>query len=168
MLLDELSGDPFNGVSLNGIELAEGASMIDLVSIAVGNITTHEIGHYLGNWHTDNQFDNPGIMDQGGNLPQLIGLGPDGIFGSDDDPIVRFHQDFFTAFEGFVGVEDTISRTIWGLTTGTSDAPNALSAKKWTTSAGRFSNSAITRSPSPTPAPARRAASASACAATSP
>lgn len=120
ILLDLLSGTgPFpSDVDLNGIELDPSASIIDLIGIAVGNITAHEAGHFLANWHTDQFNASPNIQDQGGNFAGTFGLGPDGIFGSGDDFDVDFGPDDFVPNEGFAGTEDTLQSISFGLSTG--------------------------------------------------
>lgn len=118
VLLDLLSGTgpfPVPDVDLNNYPLAPGTSIIDLVGTAVGNITAHEAGHFFANWHTDQFNAAENIMDQGGNLPGTIGVGPDGVFGSDDDVDVDFGEDVFVPNEGFTGLEDTLTSIGFGL-----------------------------------------------------
>ncbi len=111
MLLDLLSSpDPFNGVSLNNTPRDPGSTIIDVIGRGVGEITAHEAGHYLGNWHTDQFNDQPNIMDQGGNLNfSILGLGEDGIFGTADDVDVMFGRDEFVPAEGYTGIETTLT-----------------------------------------------------------
>lgn len=118
VLLDLLSDpNPFNPNSLNSFPIDPSASIIDLVGIAVGEITAHEAGHYLGNWHTDQFNDQPNIMDQGGNLAfSIIGLGPDGIYGTGDDVDVGFGRDTYVPSEGLTGIENTMTSIAWGAT----------------------------------------------------
>lgn len=120
VLLDLLSAPASDPNSLNQFPLGGGATIIDLVGVGVGNITAHEAGHFLGNWHTENDtaISGPSIMDQGGNLANSIGVGPDGIFGTGDDVDVDLGPDAFESAEGFVGIEPTGERTAFGLTTG--------------------------------------------------
>ncbi len=121
-LLDAMSSspdEPFYTSSLNAIPRDPSADIIELIGVAVGNIVSHEAGHIMGNWHTD-QFDLlSNIQDQGGNLPGKIGLGPDGIFGTVDDIDVDFGPDFYVPNEGFTGIEDTLESIAFGLSTGT-------------------------------------------------
>ena len=114
VLLDLLSAPPSNPNSLNGIPRAPGATIIDLIGVGVGNITSHEAGHFLGNFHTDQFNDNPNIQDQGGNLENFVGVGPDGIFGTKDDQAVSFGRDVYVPNEGFTGIEDTLNRVSIG------------------------------------------------------
>ncbi len=118
VLLDFLSDpDPFNPNSLNGITRDPSTSIIDLVGVAVGEITAHEAGHFLGNWHTDQFNDQPNIMDQGGNIEfSVIGVGEDGIFGTNDDVDVQFGRDTFVPSEGYTGIENTLTSIAWGST----------------------------------------------------
>ncbi len=115
VLLDLLSEDDSDLNSLNGIPLGGGATIIDLIGEAVGNITAHEAGHYFGSFHTDNQFTPPNIMDQGGFLENTIGLGIDFTFGTGDDIDNDFGPDTYVASEGFTGTEDTLNTTAFGL-----------------------------------------------------
>ena len=118
VLLDLLSDVALNPNSLNQFGLGGGATIIDLVGTGVGNITAHEAGHYLGNWHTE-QFDagsDPSIMDQGGNLANTVGVGDDGIFGTVDDFDTDFSPDEFNFGEGFTGIEHTDENTAFALT----------------------------------------------------
>jgi hypothetical protein len=110
VLLDLLSV-PFavpNSLNAFRFRLAPGTSIIELVGTGVGNITAHEAGHILGNWHTE-KFTALNIMDRGGYLGNTIGLGADGIFGTVDDVDVDFGRDVFVRAEGFTGVEDTLN-----------------------------------------------------------
>lgn len=125
MLLDLLSanpGDPIYApqVSLNTYPLAPGSTITDFIGRAVGTITAHEAGHFFANWHTDQFNPSANVMDQGGNFPGTVGLGPDGIFGSDDDVDVDFGPDVFVPTEGFSGTEDTLESVSFGLWSSTS------------------------------------------------
>lgn len=114
VLLDLLSAPAINPNSLNSIPLAPGASIFTLIGAGVGNIAAHEAGHFLANWHTDQFNDKPNIMDQGGNLPNTVGTGPDGIFGTLDDEDVDFGLDMFVPNEGFTGTRDTLNAVAIG------------------------------------------------------
>lgn len=118
ILLDLLSAPAGDPNSLNQYALAPGASKIDLVGNGVGNISAHEAGHYLGNWHTENSETGTGssIMDRGGNLAGTVGVGPDRIFGTADDEDVDFTPDLFSLAEGFTGTEHTNEKTAFALT----------------------------------------------------
>ncbi len=102
-------------LSLNSYLLADGTDIIDIIGTGVGNITAHEAGHFLANWHTDQFNDSPNIMDQGGNFPNTIGVGEDLVFGSEDDVDVDFGEDVYVPNEGFRGVEDTLTSIGYGL-----------------------------------------------------
>ncbi len=117
ILLDLLSAAGGGPNSLNQFGLGGGATQIDLVGTGVGNIVVHEAGHYIGNWHTE-QFaasSDPSIMDQGGNLPGTVGVGPDNIFGTGDDFDVDLSVDAFNAGT-FTGTEHTNEKSAHGLT----------------------------------------------------
>lgn len=117
-LLDLLSAPASNPNSLNQFALAPGVTQIELVAEGVANITVHEAGHFLGNWHTENSASGagPSIMDRGGNLSNSVGVGGDGIFGSADDIDVDFIPDLFSFAEGFQGTEHTNEKTAFALT----------------------------------------------------
>jgi hypothetical protein len=119
VLLDLLSstaaGDPN---SLNTFIGPQTADVIDAVGKAVGNITAHEGGHYLGSYHTLQFNETPNIMDQGGALGNTIGAGPDGFLGTADDVDVDFGPDVFVPTEGLTGIENTLTNTEFGLTRG--------------------------------------------------
>ena len=117
ILLDLLSASSNNANSLNQFGLAGGATKIELVAVGVGNISVHEAGHYVGNFHTEQFVTPPNIMDQGGNLPNTVGVGDDGDLGSGDDIDVDFGPDLFVPSEGLLGTEDTLSIAAFGLTT---------------------------------------------------
>ncbi len=114
VLLDILSSsDPQEPASLNSY-LTSASDREKFVSRAISNVTAHEIGHMVGNYHTDNQSPTPNLMDQGGfNFQDLFGVGADGVGGTDDDPDVAFVEDVYAANEGFSGIEDTENVVAW-------------------------------------------------------
>lgn len=124
--LDELSapGGPFAFDSLNGIAIAEGASKIDLVGLALGNAASHEVGHLLGLWDAEGLFERsaPSIMDARvflfSSQAILLELGPDGIFGTADDVDLDFAEDRFYLRERFMGFQDSAEIAAYALTTG--------------------------------------------------
>ena len=117
LLLDLLSGPPRDDFSINHY-LEPQSDRVRFVGQVLGNLVSHEAGHYLGNWHVD-QFDGrPNLMDQGGNARAIFGPGPDGVGGTADDRDVDFGVNRLNPFEGFQGLEDTLNRTAFGLTVG--------------------------------------------------
>jgi len=114
ILLDVVSGPAGDEASFNHY-LRPSSDRVKFVGTALGNIASHEAGHYLGNWHVDQFNDVLNLMDQGGNFPLLYGVGRDGIGGTADDPDVDFGEDVFNPNEGFTGIENTAARTLWGL-----------------------------------------------------
>lgn len=120
VLLDLLSSDPeeTGDISLNAYDFAEPLTKVDVVGAGVGVIVAHEIGHFIGNWHTETGNESFQIMDAGGDAPGTFGVGPDLTFGTDDDIPVHFGTDIFNAFEGFYGTENTEARTGFAMATG--------------------------------------------------
>jgi hypothetical protein len=119
VLLDVLSGpnqkgNPSRVASLNTY-LAANSNRLGFLGQALGNVTSHEVGHMLGNWHTDNTNQHASIMDTGGNYPALFGVGTDKIGGTSDDRDIDFVMDDYDPAEVFTGVEDTTARSAWGL-----------------------------------------------------
>ncbi len=140
VLLDLLSGSELDPNSLNSFPRAEGSSMVEFVGRSLGNIAAHEAGHYLGSYHTEQ--DNPlaGLMDRGGNLPNTLGLGTDGIYGTEDDVDVDFEQDMFVPAERFAGFENTLTVVSCGLAGATAifnDGFETGDLRHWTSEAAR-------------------------------
>lgn len=119
VLLDLLSEVASNPNSLNQYAIAATSSIIDLIGVGVGNIAAHEAGHFFGAWHTDQFNATPGLMDQGGNLDNTVGVGIDRVFGTADDIDVDFNTDAYVANEGFTGQQDSLNTLAHGLSTGT-------------------------------------------------
>lgn len=114
VLLDVLSAAAGPISSLNTF-MDDSSDRVKFVSNAVGNVVAHEIGHTIGNYHTDNANDVGNVMDSGGsNFAQnLYGVGPDNIGGTADDVNVRFVTDTYSPAEGFTGEENTLNVTAW-------------------------------------------------------
>lgn len=116
VLLDVLSNPAGPATSLNTY-LTPASDRIGFVAQAVGNVTAHEGGHFFGNFHTDNSSPDVNLQDAGGaNFQNLYGVGPDNVGGTADDLDVDFGDDVFSPAEGFVGVEDTLGRIVFGIT----------------------------------------------------
>jgi hypothetical protein len=115
ILLDRVSEPKGETYTLNEY-LTPASDKAKFVGTALGNVASHEAGHYLGNWHVDQYDEVLNLMDQGGNFPYLYGVGADGVGGTADDPDVDFGEDTLNPNEGFTGLENTRTRTRWGLT----------------------------------------------------
>ncbi len=115
VLLDLLSASAEEPYSINAY-LQPASDRVRFVGTAIGNVVSHEIGHYLGSWHVHQFNEVPDLMDAGGNFAVMFGVGPDGVGGTADDPDVDFGVDMLSPFEGFTGVENTWARTRWALT----------------------------------------------------
>ena len=114
VLLDVLSGPDDDDASLN-FYLDDSSNRVKFVGTALGNVVSHEIGHYIGSFHVDQFNDMLNLMDQGGNFPLLYGVGDDGIGGTADDPDVDFGRDVYNPGEGFTGIENTLNNSAWAL-----------------------------------------------------
>ena len=121
VLLDLMSAPAGDPNSLNSIPLGT-ANIIDVIGVGVGNVIAHEAGHFFANFHTDTFNQVSSLQDSGGNMPGLVGVGADGIFGSPDDIDVNFVTDDYAPEESFVGMEDTKNALAFGLTA----APSAF------------------------------------------
>lgn len=131
VLLDRLSGPADRPDSLNHYltgsadrEVAGAAvDKIAFIGRALGNIASHEAGHFLGSWHTDPSSGRHDLMAPG-DLVGAFGYGPDQVGGTADDTRARFDSDAFAPDEGFTGTENTRNRTTVGLGGGGA-SPNA-------------------------------------------
>lgn len=125
VLLDLLSAGAGNPNSVLSLQRDASLSLIDAIGKVVGNVTAHEAGHFLGCWHTRNSNATACIMDQGGDLENLAGVGNDGILGTMDDPDNAFTVDEFESTEGVgFGNESTNVVVAFGLSTGGLAADN--------------------------------------------
>ncbi|GAA0275872.1 hypothetical protein [Cryptosporangium japonicum] len=118
VLLDDVSnpGGARNTSNPSLLAYLNGSSnRVAFVGQAVGNAVSHEIGHFLGSWHTAAFDDTADLMDQGGNFAVLWGVGADQIGGTEDDDDVDFGRDVFNPGEGFAGSQSTNANTEWGL-----------------------------------------------------
>jgi hypothetical protein len=116
VLLDILSGsDPGDEASLN-FYLRPHSDRVGFVSRGVANVISHEIGHLIGSYHTDNSDDTHLLMDSGGaNFgANLYGVGPDNIGGTSDDEDIDFGTASYAPDEGFTGLENTLNVSVWG------------------------------------------------------
>ncbi len=95
-------------------------TLIDVLSTAMGNTISHEAGHYFGARHQDSTDRTITLMDEGGQplATSRVGVGPDGIFGTDDDIDVHFAKDRYSLAEGLTGVVNHAISTSFALSTG--------------------------------------------------
>ncbi|MBI5763129.1 MAG: hypothetical protein HZA51_06360 [Planctomycetes bacterium] len=119
VLCDLLSANASDPNSINSIPRAGGVTIIDAIGIEIGNIVSHEAGHFLGNWHTRNDNATACIMDTGGDILNRAGVGNDGILGTMDDLDGAFQSDTFDPAEGVgIGMEKTDVNGAFALSTG--------------------------------------------------
>jgi hypothetical protein len=116
VLLDELSQPAGPEDSLNTY-VTPASDKVAFIGHALSNVIAHEGGHFFGDFHTDNEDAQVNVMDAGGTgFANLFGVGPDGVGGTADDPDVDFGEDQFIPAEGFTGIEDTLGRIDFGVT----------------------------------------------------
>lgn len=115
VLQDFLSRPAGPGFSLNTY-LQPQSNRIEFVGRAVANVISHEIGHYVGGWHTDPTNATVNLEDAGGaGYTGMFGTGPDSVGGTADDTDTAFAEDVYRPSEGFTGVEDSLNRMAFGL-----------------------------------------------------
>lgn len=117
VLLDLMSapvaGNPNSVVSLNSY-IGPKTPRVKFVGRAIGNVVSHEAGHYIGNFHTDNGNLVSSLMDSGGRgFWRMFQAGPDKIGGTADDGDTDFSTDRFSLWEPFFGAEDTANVSAW-------------------------------------------------------
>lgn len=118
VLLDLLSAGSDEPDSLNRYEVqnVNGVNArLELVARVVGSIASHEAGHFLSSFHTDQFNDTVNLMDQGGNLEELMGLDDNGVYVAGTGNLPGFEVDTYVVNEGFVGLEDTLNALAFGL-----------------------------------------------------
>lgn len=136
ILLDLLADpDELTEVSLNTypVNPRSSAARAQFVGQAIGNIVSHEAGHFFGNWHTDDDIEPTNgfqqqidlttrgvndLMDKSSPIWMLYGVGPDRIWGTRDDQDIDFIGDDFDPDEHFRGYEDTLNTLAFVLTSG--------------------------------------------------
>lgn len=62
------------------------------------------------------------IMEPGGRMDGIVGIGPDGIFRTEDDLDVPFIYDQYSPRELYDGFENTVATISYGLSTGMADS----------------------------------------------
>ncbi|WP_010178323.1 T9SS type A sorting domain-containing protein [Aquimarina agarilytica] len=106
-------------VSLNFIPIVENniETFKQLIAVGVGNIAAHEIGHLLGNLHTNNSNDKLSIMDAGGNgVTTTVGISKKGgKFGDENTVDVDFVTDDYARNEVPLGINNTVINTAFAL-----------------------------------------------------
>jgi hypothetical protein len=114
VLLDLLSDECGGGVVSLNCYLTADSDRLGFVARALANVVSHEAGHLVGNYHTDNLNDQHSLMDAGGaNFQNLYGVGPDQVGGTGDDEDVDLVTDDYSPIEGFTGKEDTLNVAAW-------------------------------------------------------
>ncbi len=114
VLLDVLL-DPNREDTPAAAALRDGASLVDVLSRAIGNIASHEAGHLFANFHTWHPNSGISLMDGGRDYLAIAGSGPDGVFGTTDDTDVDFGVAGYREVEGFTGLQDSQGAIATGL-----------------------------------------------------
>jgi hypothetical protein len=114
VLLDVLTDpDPDQTASLNAY-LTDDSDRVGFVARALSNVVAHEVGHLIGNFHTDTLNSRISLMDAGGgDFGALYGVGPDRVGGTADDADVDFVTDEYFPMEVFTGKENTLNVAAW-------------------------------------------------------
>jgi hypothetical protein len=119
VLLDDLSAPAGPEDSLNTYVKAGRTNRLAFVAQALSNVISHETGHFVGSFHTDNEDATVDLMDAGGaGFDHLFGVGADQVGGTADDPDVDFGQDRYLPVEGLTGLENTLNVTAWAFLAG--------------------------------------------------
>lgn len=114
VLLDVMSAPKGSSDGSLNTYLTPGSNRLDFVGQAIGNVVSHEIGHLIGNYHTDNGNNVTSLMDAGGTgFWRLFGTGPDKVGGTADDGDTDLATDTFFPAEPFVGTENTLNVAAW-------------------------------------------------------
>jgi len=102
------------------IPRAASVPLENIFADAIASVAAHEAGHFFGAWHTINTNFSDQLMDTGGNVPGLVGVGPDGIYGTPDDRDVQFGTDVYDAAASAIpfGRQNSAALIAWGLSTG--------------------------------------------------
>ncbi len=114
VLLDQLTGPDLLG-SLGEEDLGPSVDMADVVGVAIGNIVSHEAGHFFANFHTGHPDFAVNLMDGDLSMHEFLGMGPDSTFGTDDDVDVDFGVGGFIENEEITGLLDTQNAIAFGL-----------------------------------------------------
>jgi hypothetical protein len=122
VMLDVLTEPPDDEGSLNAY-MDSSSDRVKFVGTALGNVISHETGHFVGSFHVDPFNDTANLMDAGGNFALLYGVGDDGVGGTADDPDVDFGEDDYNPNDFspgvfFTGIEDTLNNSAWGFVIG--------------------------------------------------
>lgn len=99
VLLDALSRSADDQNSILSLRRASSLSTEDAVVRVLGRVIVHEACHFLGCWHTDYGSKQPSLADDGPNLANLAGVGPDRVLGTGDDLEVVICDDCFSERE---------------------------------------------------------------------
>ena len=95
LMSDPVAGNQSAVVSLN-YYIRPTTDKIRFIGTAIGNVVSHEAGHYIGNFHTENSNSVSSLMDSGGmGFWRMFQAGPDRIGGTADDGDTDFTTDRF-------------------------------------------------------------------------
>jgi hypothetical protein len=144
VLLDLLSAEPEDPNSLNGYEVQDANGVnarLELVARVVGSIASHEAGHFLSSFHTDQYNNTVNLMDQGGNLEELMGLDDNGVYVAGTGNLPGFEVDTYVVNEGLSGSEDTLNALAFGLSvSGSSGTDSGTGSSGSTDSSGSLAS----------------------------
>lgn len=105
---------------VGNVPRAANVPLLDAYAEAMSFVAAHELGHSFGAWHVEGSNANLSVMNNGGPVDtHILGVGPDGIYGTADDIDIDFNTDAYAIAEGNIGFSDTAAVMAFGLSTGT-------------------------------------------------
>ncbi|NMO53783.1 hypothetical protein HH310_21690 [Actinoplanes sp. TBRC 11911] len=107
VLTDILSDTAADPDSINAY-LTGSRDRVGYIAEVLSDYISHEVGHLLGNWHTQPTDGRPGLMDST-DIARIV-AGRDGIGGTADDQRIPFATNDYLASDGFNGQENTAAR----------------------------------------------------------
>lgn len=101
-------------------------SQVDFIGDFLAAVVAHEASHALGMDHTNGDNFTGTLSDEGtaNSASYGQGLGPDGIYGTSDDVAPVFADDFYSAEEEYLGINEITNTLAHVLSSGTKGGGN--------------------------------------------